>query len=163
MVVYSSPSFVTKIYLNLSQNRSEGVRAALAIPGGGRHPRRGLGASAHRPCSARGAALRGLFCALSAPPVLPPGGSGRAQKKPAPGWGRWCAPAFFSARCGKGGIRTPGTRESTPDFESGPFDHSGTFPARIYRISGPVRTDVRGPECGPLDEQARKWKQLRMS
>ena len=29
---------------------------------------------------------------------------------------------------GEGGIRTPGTREGTPDFESGPFDHSGTSP-----------------------------------
>ena len=28
---------------------------------------------------------------------------------------------------GKGGIRTHGTASCTPDFESGPFDHSGTF------------------------------------
>lgn len=31
-------------------------------------------------------------------------------------------------KCGEGGIRTPGAREGTPDFESGPFDHSGTSP-----------------------------------
>ena len=29
---------------------------------------------------------------------------------------------------GEGGIRTHGTRKRTPDFESGPFDHSGTSP-----------------------------------
>ena len=36
----------------------------------------------------------------------------------------------FSSRlsCGEGGIRTPGTVASTPHFECGPFDHSGTSP-----------------------------------
>ena len=34
--------------------------------------------------------------------------------------------AYFG--CGEGGIRTPGTREGTPDFESGTFDHSVTSP-----------------------------------
>ena len=29
---------------------------------------------------------------------------------------------------GEGGIRTHGTGDRTPDFESGPFDHSGTSP-----------------------------------
>jgi hypothetical protein len=29
---------------------------------------------------------------------------------------------------GEGGIRTHGTGNRTPDFESGPFDHSGTPP-----------------------------------
>ena len=29
---------------------------------------------------------------------------------------------------GEGGIRTPGTVASTPHFECGPFDHSGTSP-----------------------------------
>ena len=30
--------------------------------------------------------------------------------------------------CGEGGIQTPGTCYSTPDFESGTFDHSDTSP-----------------------------------
>jgi hypothetical protein len=30
--------------------------------------------------------------------------------------------------CGEGGIQTPGTFDSTPDFESGTFDHSDTSP-----------------------------------
>ena len=33
--------------------------------------------------------------------------------------------------CGEGGIRTPGTFDSTPDFESGTFDHSDTSPGVI--------------------------------
>ena len=41
------------------------------------------------------------------------------MKKPGP---------FGPGFSGEGGIRTPGTREGTPDFESGPFDHSGTSP-----------------------------------
>src|SRR5450759_2858463 len=32
---------------------------------------------------------------------------------------------------GKGGIRTHGTENRTPDFESGAFDHSATFPGRV--------------------------------
>ena len=34
----------------------------------------------------------------------------------------------FSYSGGKGGIRTHGTENRTPDFESGAFDHSATFP-----------------------------------
>ena len=30
--------------------------------------------------------------------------------------------------CGERGIRTPGTPKGTTDFESAPFDHSGSFP-----------------------------------
>lgn len=45
---------------------------------------------------------------------------------------------------GKGGIRTHGTASCTPDFESGPFDHSGTFPWEFRRLS--YRTVV--PEEG---------------
>jgi len=32
---------------------------------------------------------------------------------------------------GEGGIQTPGTCYSTPDFESGTFDHSDTSPYRL--------------------------------
>ena len=32
---------------------------------------------------------------------------------------------------GEGGIRTPGTREGTPHFECGPFNHSGTSPVLV--------------------------------
>jgi hypothetical protein len=45
-----------------------------------------------------------------------------AQKK-APGEG-----AFFLTTGGKGEIRTHGTPKRTPDFESGAFGHSATFP-----------------------------------
>ena len=48
-----------------------------SLEGGG--IRAEVGAQAHTARAAR-AALLGLFCALSAPPVLAPGGSGRAQK-----------------------------------------------------------------------------------
>ena len=34
----------------------------------------------------------------------------------------------FDFSGGEGGIRTHGTGDRTPDFESGPFDHSGTSP-----------------------------------
>ena len=37
--------------------------------------------------------------------------------------------AQTSGRLGKGEIRTPGSREGTPDFESGAIGHSATFPA----------------------------------
>ena len=36
---------------------------------------------------------------------------------------------------GEGGIRTHGTGDRTPDFESGPFDHSGTSPVVVIRNS----------------------------
>ncbi len=41
---------------------------------------------------------------------------------------------FFVFCGGKGEIRTHGTPKRTPDFESGAFDHSATFPleARDY-------------------------------
>jgi hypothetical protein len=35
---------------------------------------------------------------------------------------------FHCVSGGKGGIRTLGTLARTPDFESGTFDHSATFP-----------------------------------
>lgn len=42
---------------------------------------------------------------------------------------------------GKGGIRTHGTENRTPDFESGAFDHSATFPGVSHKVgdrrSGP--------------------------
>ena len=34
---------------------------------------------------------------------------------------------------GEGGIRTPDTCYSTPDFESGTFNHSATSPALVVR------------------------------
>jgi hypothetical protein len=36
---------------------------------------------------------------------------------------------------GEGGIRTHGTFDSTPDFESGTFDHSATSPNRTAIIA----------------------------
>ena len=38
--------------------------------------------------------------------------------------------AHRAKRGGEGGIRTPGTVTRTTDFESVPFDHSGTSPSR---------------------------------
>ncbi len=35
---------------------------------------------------------------------------------------------FANVIGGKGGIRTPDTVNRMPDFESGAFDHSATFP-----------------------------------
>ena len=37
---------------------------------------------------------------------------------------------------GEGGIRTPGTREGTPDFESGTFGHSVTSPSEGRKLAG---------------------------
>jgi hypothetical protein len=63
---------------------------------------------------------------------------------------------------GEGGSRTLGTRERTPDFESGPFGHSGTSPvargstqparARYIitsrlEIVAAIRTPGRRPVC----------------
>ena len=42
---------------------------------------------------------------------------------------------------GEGGIRTLGTFDSTPDFESGTFDHSATSPNLIYYSKTAVNTD----------------------
>ncbi len=42
---------------------------------------------------------------------------------------------------GEIGIRTLGTHMSTPDFESGPFDHSGISPKK-YRGLSENRTRV---------------------
>ena len=36
--------------------------------------------------------------------------------------------------CGKGGIRTLGTRKGTTVFETVPFGHSGTFPICVYNF-----------------------------
>jgi hypothetical protein len=44
------------------------------------------------------------------------------------GFGRLCFQSIMSGIGGEGGIRTHGTGDRTPDFESGPFDHSGTSP-----------------------------------
>ena len=33
---------------------------------------------------------------------------------------------------GEGGIRTHGTSKGSTDFESAPFDHSGTSPLKLY-------------------------------
>lgn len=43
---------------------------------------------------------------------------------------------LFLKSGGKGEIRTHGTPKGTPDFESGAFDHSATFPCfPTYRQS----------------------------
>src|SRR5690349_8762871 len=39
-----------------------------------------------------------------------------------------CLPDMDGKSGGEGGIRTHGTASRTPDFESGPFDRSGTSP-----------------------------------
>ena len=39
---------------------------------------------------------------------------------------------------GKGGIRTHGTASCTPDFESGSFDHSDTFPGEAELYMAPT-------------------------
>lgn len=40
---------------------------------------------------------------------------------------------FSFAFSGKSGIQTHGTASRSPDFESGPFDHSGIFPLNPYK------------------------------
>ena len=44
-------------------------------------------------------------------------------------------PLYFEIHGGEGGIRTHGTFDSTPDFESGTFDHSATSPNRTTIIA----------------------------
>jgi hypothetical protein len=44
-------------------------------------------------------------------------------------------PLYFEIHGGEGGIRTHGTFDSTPDFESGTFDHSATSPNRTAIIA----------------------------
>ena len=48
-------------------------------------------------------------------------------------YGRRCRVLIAVLRIisGEGGIQTPGTCNSTPDFESGTFDHSDTSPYKI--------------------------------
>ena len=50
-----------------------------------------------------------------------------------------CSRLQITLGCGEGGIRTPGTREGTLDFESSPFNHSGTSPKKICGEGG-IRT-----------------------
>ena len=40
---------------------------------------------------------------------------------------------FLFCFCGKSGIRTLGTRESSSVFETDPIDHSGNFPVLFIR------------------------------
>ena len=82
-----------------------------------RRPSRGWDCGA-RPCAAR--RPKSLPAILSNPVVsnLPPI---QPDTKKAPGG------AFFVSG-GEGGIRTHGTPKRTTDFESAPFDHSGTSP-----------------------------------
>ena len=44
---------------------------------------------------------------------------------------------------GEGGIRTHGTVNRTLDFESSPFDHSGTSPSAAGEILGRVSDNVK--------------------
>jgi hypothetical protein len=56
---------------------------------------------------------------------------------------------------GEGGIRTHGTRKRTPDFESGPFDHSGTSPLDLSRLKPLLQGAVDCTQCGtPIPEAA---------
>ena len=65
-------------------------------------------------------------------------GSVRTQKQKAPrGAGLWApdnSTERVSRSCsgGEGGIRTHGDVATTPDFESGTFDHSATSPAFTF-------------------------------
>ena len=59
----------------------------------------------------------------------------RPEKQKAPFGGH------FGFSGGEGGIRTHGTDNRTLDFESSPFDHSGTSPTRIFQDS----------TCAPFD------------
>ena len=58
----------------------------------------------------------------------------------------------FSYSGGKGGIRTHGTENRTPDFESGAFDHSATFPGTSPKVgdrrSGPPEEVETFPSRG---------------
>jgi hypothetical protein len=77
-----------------------------------------------------------------APACFPP-----ANKKRLP------SGAFFCLTGGKGEIRTHGTPKRTPDFESGAFDHSATFPDSVDPsregriISGAVKL-ASSPDSG---------------
>ena len=66
---------------------------------------------------------------------LGPGRGGRAsdgrliiQIRPGRGFARFAGAGSAIVRWRRGWIRTHGTLARTPDFESGPFDHSGTPP-----------------------------------
>ncbi len=52
-----------------------------------------------------------------------------------------CSVPAWLLRGGEGGIRTPDSaHRGIPDFESGPFDHSGTSPLQNYnpfRVGSP--------------------------
>ncbi len=61
-------------------------------------------------------------------------------------WGCWNAALAPLIRSfgrldtgGEGGIRTHGSPEGSLDFESSPFDHSGTSPRIVYVAHEPAR------------------------
>jgi hypothetical protein len=54
---------------------------------------------------------------------------------------RWLLP------CGEGGIRTPGTFDSTPDFESGTLNRSDTSP--LININALTQTIERESNKSP--------------
>src|SRR3569833_258886 len=55
---------------------------------------------------------------------------------------------LFSEFGGKGEIRTHGTPKGTPDFESGAFDHSATFPCFPTCHNEAVLSDPSGSLLG---------------
>ena len=54
---------------------------------------------------------------------------------------------------GEGGIRTPGTRKRTTDFESAAFDHSATSPDRAV----PEYLTRRGPRVYRTEAICRRF------
>src|SRR5690606_3403610 len=75
-------------------------------------------------------------------PVVLAVGSNPASSDPTIRKGATRAP-FLIVSGGEGGIRTHGTLARTPDFESGPFDHSGTSPVKAADSTRSGRTAPR--------------------
>jgi hypothetical protein len=56
---------------------------------------------------------------------------------------------------GEGGIRTHGSVNATPDFESGTFDHSATSPGKSSISGAHSTSNLRfGAECSHADTES---------
>jgi hypothetical protein len=56
---------------------------------------------------------------------------------------------------GEGGIRTHGSVNATPDFESGTFDHSATSPDKLTNCGAHSTSNLHfGAECSHAEPDA---------
>ena len=60
---------------------------------------------------------------------------------------------FYWVTGGEGGIRTLGSVATTPDFESGTFDHSATSPDSVSLIEAHILSGAQGGQAAHVGPQ----------